>query len=538
METGRPWELTAAFRCFAQWLHCDCPAPVRRIGRRAPRHPLPEFRRQMRPASNGAPFRLTIGRASPAVLAAAALTLAPPLVSRAQGQDSSQTGHQLSAASSGESWEFPLTPQPQEQSTAAKPQSVPWSPGDATAAESSTRGPGQFQQSSGGQATRPRYFDARGAANSSMAVLGDSQNPDRWIKLGAGLRASANTLGNPEFRRPAYREHFTLENARIYLDGQGGDHFGVELNVDIANAQYLDLPTTPREDGGTVRLLDGIGKFRFSDQDSLNVWIGRMTVQNSRANVSGAFATNAYLTPFNYSYPTIFQGRDDGITAWGLADDKHLKWYAGFFQGLDQFADPLPADDVEPEFNARVVYNFWDAEPGYYNKSTYYGEKDILAIGAAVHTQLSPTKPPLNAPFTGYTLEFMFENTLANDGVATVVGEYFNYDITDGPVTETLATFPRLGIQGEAWYLTTSYLFPHKVSLGNVDGQIQTLFRYQQYDREFEPLARSVFSNGYDLELNYIISGHDAQLRGVWHHRDPTLGDDLDVFRLATQMQF
>ena len=38
-------------------------------------------------------------------------------------------------------------------------------------------------------------------------------------------------------------------------------------------------------------------------------------------------------------------------------------------------------------FAARVMLNLLDPEPGYYNQSTYYGEKNIFAVGASMFYQ-------------------------------------------------------------------------------------------------------------------------------------------------------
>ena len=53
----------------------------------------------------------------------------------------------------------------------------------------------------------------------------------------------------------------------------------------------------------------------------------------------------------------------------------------------------------------RVQVNFWDPEPGYYLNSTYYGEKNILAIGLAGQTQAESGN--------AYSADFLMERKVA-----------------------------------------------------------------------------------------------------------------------------
>ncbi len=46
-----------------------------------------------------------------------------------------------------------------------------------------------------------------------------------------------------------------------------------------------------------------------------------------------------------------------------------------------------PNTNGNPEFVMRLVANLLDPEPGYYNASTYYGEKNIAAIGFSLTDQ-------------------------------------------------------------------------------------------------------------------------------------------------------
>ena len=57
---------------------------------------------------------------------------------------------------------------------------------------------------------------------------------------------------------------------------------------------------------------------------------------------------------------------------------------------------------------ARVQIDFWDPEEGYYLNGTYYGDKNLLAIGGATQFQ---------SGHTATTVDFLMERKLGNAGV-------------------------------------------------------------------------------------------------------------------------
>jgi len=73
---------------------------------------------------------------------------------------------------------------------------------------------------------------------------------------------------------------------------------------------------------------------------------------------------------------------------------------------------------------ARVQLDFWDPEGGYYLNGTYYGDKNLLAIGGATQWQSGNTAT---------TLDFLMERKLPNDmGAFSIESEYSNYNRLGG----------------------------------------------------------------------------------------------------------
>ena len=100
---------------------------------------------------------------------------------------------------------------------------------------------------------------------------------------------------------------------------------------------------------------------------------------------------------------------------------------------------------------ARVQIDFWDPEDGYYLNGTYYGDKNLLAIGGATQVQSGNTAT---------TVDFLLERKLPNGGVVTIESEYSNYNRLGG--------YDAALCQEPGAYGLGSYLFPKAVGIGQV----------------------------------------------------------------------
>ncbi len=368
-----------------------------------------------------------------------------------------------------------------------------------------------------------------------------------FLKVGGGIRTSYNSIdnGNPNGGR---QQDFSLNNARIYLSGQGHERIGFEFNTDINNAQGFDIHGVGgfgSLDEGEMRILDAILKLKLTD--NVHLWMGRFLPPSDRSNLSGPFYLNAWNFPFvQFGYPNIFQGRDDGAALWGEYGGGVFKWQVGLFEGESaggpRFIGQPATDNLM--FAGRLVLNLLDPEPGYYNASTYYGEKDILAIGTSVmhrRDALADAVGAGQADFTGWNIDVLFERQLANCGVITLEAAYYDFNDNGGiiagggPVTLPPSGGPR---QGESYFLLGSYLFPREFCLFNVTGQFQAMGRYQQYERDTVAAVAGGTDDQVDLQLNYIMFGHNTRISAVWSQLDSPGASNVDIFTLGTQVQF
>ena len=353
-----------------------------------------------------------------------------------------------------------------------------------------------------------------------------------WLKVGAGLRTSYSTVENGAPNGTSWSNNFNIDNARLYFNGQGHEYIKFEFNTDINNAQ--GFPSTPGsyDEAGNMRILDAVVKFEL--HDLFNVWMGRLLPPSDRSNLSGPFYANVWDFPFTqFGYPNIFQGRDDGVAIWGQWCGGALKYQVGAFEGVNGAASETqpvaganPGDDLM--FAARVTANLLDPEPGYYNSSTYYGEKDILAIGVAVMNQNNANNDGGTlSDFTGWSIDGLYERPTGNGGVVTVEGAY--YDFNDHGATNSVR-------DGQSYFVLASYLLPGETCIGPISGRFQPFSRYQSYDRTNFTGGNQIRQT--DVGVHYIMYGHNARVSAFWARQDLANGTDIDLFRLGVQLQF
>ena len=123
--------------------------------------------------------------------------------------------------------------------------------------------------------------------------------------------------------------------------------------------------------------------------DKFNVWAGRMLPPSDRANLYGPYYAHhwaVFTDGVQDGYPFVATGRDNGVVYWGQFGKVKVRPAA--------FDGPSATGNDTVLGAGRVMVDFWDPEPGYYLNSTYYGDKNILAIGVAGPGAGRATSPP------------------------------------------------------------------------------------------------------------------------------------------------
>lgn len=290
------------------------------------------------------------------------------------------------------------------------------------------------------------------------------------VTLGAGLRTSyVHTDGDVG----SSTDQFLVNDARLYVNGPVTEHIKFMFNTDY--------------DGATdhVAILDAVARFEFSKK--FNIWAGRFLEPSDRANMYGPFYAHnwaVYQDAIQNGQPSVFQGRDNGVAYWGDFGSKaKVKISAGAFDGRSADGNP----DVIGA--ARVQIDFWDAEDGYYLNGTYYGDKNLLAIGGSTQVQSGNTAS---------NFDFLLEKKLGGGGAFSIEAEYAAYNGLGGYLPGAA--------KSQGAYALGAYIFPKAVGVG----KFEILGKFAKAESMGQKL--SVTQKTTEVNLNYIIKQFNARI--------------------------
>jgi len=301
------------------------------------------------------------------------------------------------------------------------------------------------------------------------------------LTVGAGIQGS---YGHTEADGSPGLDQFSLNHARLYVSGDVTKDISVMFNTDYNNVT------------DTMQILDAVGQFHISPK--FNVWAGRFLPPTDRANLYGPFYANewsVYTDGIQDGYPFVFQGRDNGAMYWGdfKAGSAKVKVAVGAFDGGSATASNSLI------WASRVQIDFWDPENGYYLNGTYYGDKNLLALGGATQVQSGKTAT---------TVDFLMERKVLNGGAFTVESEYARYNGLGG--------YDPNYIKSQGAYGLASFLVPKAVG----PGKFELLGKYAIAEftdgviaTNFNPSYRQ---NTTEVNLNYVIKQFDARVMSFY----------------------
>jgi hypothetical protein len=332
----------------------------------------------------------------------------------------------------------------------------------------------------------------------SRALADDITVPP--ISIGAGVRTSF------EYNDPAVgkkTDDFNLDSIRLYISGHVMDHISFMFNTEYEGS--------PPAGNNSVQVLDAVAQFSWGDQ--LNIWAGRFLPPSDRANLYGPYYANqwaVYRDGVQDGFPSTAVGRDNGVMYWGQ--------FGIFKVAAGVFDVPSTVGTANVVSSARVMVDLWDKESGYYLNGTYYGDKDLLAIGIAGQSEDGNE---------AYSADFLLEKKLPDAGVVSIESEYAKYDHFGGYAGDT----------SDGYYLLGSYLFPQVVGIG----RFQPLVKYARASYTFNTgPSPTDTQKTVDVELNYIIKQFNARISlyylDVKYDHD-VAGIDHKVVGLGLQLQ-
>jgi hypothetical protein len=315
------------------------------------------------------------------------------------------------------------------------------------------------------------------------ATLRAQDSPLPQVSIGGGLQTSF-VHTSPEGGDGT--DQFLLNSVRLYVSGSATKTIKFMFNTEYDGS------------GNHVTVLDAAARFEFSDR--FNVWVGRFLPPSDRANLYGPYYAhhwNVYTDGVQDGYPFVATGRDNGAVYWGQFGK--VKVSGGAFDGSSA------NNDATLITAGRVQVDFWDPEPGYYLNGTFYGDKNILAIGAAGQYQGKvKTAAGVDASDhkTAYNVDFLLERKVGHGGAYSIEAEYAKYNNLGG-------YDPRYGTD-DGGYVLGSYLFPTPVGMGRFE--VLGKFAAARFRSGVAPLDLNYNQKTTELNLNYVIKQFNARV--------------------------
>jgi hypothetical protein len=291
------------------------------------------------------------------------------------------------------------------------------------------------------------------------------------VSVGAGVRTSF-VHTTPEAGDST--DAFALDSVRLYVNGTAAPKVKFMFNTEYDGGNHIDV-------------MDAAAQFEISPQ--FNIWAGRFLAPSDRANLYGPYYSHAwavYTDGVQDGYPGIFQGRYNGAMYWGQFGKAKLS--GGVFDGMTATGTKTPIEA------GRVQVDFWDAEDGYYLNGTYYGGKNLLAIGVAGQVQGSDNHAS--------SVDFLLERKVHGGGSFSIESEFAKYDKLGG-YNSRYAT-------DTGGYVLASYLFPTVVGMGKFE--VLGKFAKANFTNGLNVIDRDYDQKTSELNLNYLIKEFNARV--------------------------
>lgn len=313
------------------------------------------------------------------------------------------------------------------------------------------------------------------------------------VDIGAGLRTSYTHTVNDG--AGSKTNDFALNSMRLYVNGS------VTSDIKFTfDTEYKHDPGAA--DNNTVQVIDAIGRFDYSDK--FHIWAGRFLPPSDRANSYGPYYADnwaVYYDGVQDDYPSTSVGRDDGVAYWGQFG--MVKVSAG------EFDVPTTIGTSEVVSAGRVMIDLWDPEPGYYLNGTYYGTKNILALGVAGQT---------SAARHAYSADLLIERNFPGIGTFSLESEYARNDHFGayGTVSAASGSSSCDGdcyANNHGYYVLVSYLMPSDIGPGKL--QLLGKFGNDAYagpDATITTLPLAYQQHTGEVDLNYLIKNYDARV--------------------------
>jgi hypothetical protein len=329
----------------------------------------------------------------------------------------------------------------------------------------------------------------------------------------------AGRVQNPE--QPDHLDQFVMDQLYLVTTLYGPVTDWLRWHIGLSANAPLTGSTSPPVNVG---VLDFIVK--IEPHPLFNLWVGRMGMAVDRDVRSGPWFIN-YWTFTGYlgnrpgppiGVKTGLGGRDNGATLWGQVPGGKLRYFLGAFH-----LDSRSAFNA-PMFTARLDLSLLDPEPGYFHKSAYHGEKNVVSLGAGIQYQrdgsVATTPPPMpgamplqdSGTLTIATADLLVDLDLGGAGVGTFQAAAYLFDRRQ-PVRQF-------------YNLDLGWVLPRPLAPARIAPAVRYQFTrdptYQQVDGYLQLLIKSHFAK-------LLVGFSYADLAGV---RSKAIQAGIQIFKM------
>ncbi len=385
--------------------------------------------------------------------------------------------------------------------------------------------------------------------NSQQTFAGAKLSINEDSSIDLGFRLQTMFLSSDK-DNSSHKNNFRLRRARFRLKANINKKFIGFLQTDTSNDSGNDSGI-----GQDMRLIDAWVMYKLHKLTMITGGMHMPAVARQSLTSSGALMSvdrpgiNNYILGWGQSGRDAFNTGTLGGTKSGLAgnndvrdlgfsifgsssfsDTVHFKYYLGVFEGATSQIDN------SERFTGRVQINFWDAEPNYFNLSTYVGKKRTMGFGIGFDTQSNVANDSNTGEAVDYnflTLDYFLEMPMSNKLTLTTEAAYSMLDLNDAGILQDsngtdLSNVSASQSQGEGFYLQTGVLV----------GKLQPWVMYEQWNSS--GIANAGNWDAFRFGGTYFWKGHNANLKvGYEILNNYTQGEsDINTFVFGMYMTY
>lgn len=363
-----------------------------------------------------------------------------------------------------------------------------------------------------------------------------------------GFRLQGLYLMNDDDLKPDNSNEFRTRRARLRLKGNVTDLFTMFLQTEVSNDDA--------NAGLDMKVIDSYVEVKPSKL--AHILLGQHMVPGSRQNLTSSGAlmtidrpamgpkTLGWGTRAGVAFQTAtapltsagltgdVQVRDQGMTLFGsssLGNSTHYKYYLGMYEGANN-----SVTDTD-RIAARVQLNFFDAEPGYFNLSTYLGKKKTLGIGLSIDQQGDVARDSVTGEVVDYEWSSVDVFTDWPMGGGTLTAELalnkldlggVDNILEDGAATALSTSVTGNMAQGDGYFL----------QLGYYKSQWQPWVMYENWSSD--DAANQGSFNNMRVGVTYFHKGHNANIKLGYEKYSPDQagGAEIDTIALGFYMTY